>query len=340
MAEKFCRQIPIARIFGFASACCVALLSWQYSSSAEPIDGGSPACRLRREQSAMSAARAPQREASLSEQTGDRAGINAAFNFLDAQMDRFHKSTIIYSEPSFSAYYPSGKIGDVGDISIDSEFTGSSHSGRASLRIDYRPTVSSSQGWAGVYFLYPDGNWGQFRGRNLSGATKLSFWVCADHDMHAEFFLGGIKHPRFAYFDTLPKISTGVVVVSSTWQRHEIDLTGHDLSSVIAVSAWLRAESKMPGPARSCLMMSKLICPCSTNPASYRATFRVIALRGGFLTLPRSMIRPLCFWLFSLEDSQTISDVPILLRGHYWRHSTRIEPSTMGASATPTRAEN
>jgi hypothetical protein len=226
MAAKFFPQIPIARIFGFASACAVALLSWQYSTSAEPIDGGSPACSARREQSATSAAAAPQ-------QTGDRAGVNAAFNFLDAQMDMFHKSTIIYSEPTFSAYYPSGKIGDVGDISIDSQFTGSSHSGRASLRIDYRPTLSSSQGWAGVYFLYPDGNWGQFRGRNLSGATKLSFWVCADHDTHAEFFLGGIKDPRFAYFDTLPKISTGVVAVRSTWQRHEIDLTGHDLSSVI-----------------------------------------------------------------------------------------------------------
>jgi hypothetical protein len=226
-------QIPFARILGFASACFVTLLSWQYSTSAEPIDDTSPACNTRREQSAISAARGPERAASLDEQAVDRAAINAAFNFLDAQMDMFHKSTIIYSEPGFSTYYPGGKIGDVGDISIDPEFKGRSHSGRASLRIDYRPAVSSSLGWAGVYFLYPDGNWGQFPGRNLSGATKLSFWVCADHDTHAEFFLGGIKDPRLAYFDTLPKVSTGVVAVSSRWQRHEIDLTGHDLSSVI-----------------------------------------------------------------------------------------------------------
>jgi hypothetical protein len=124
LAEKPSRQIPIARIFGFASACSVTLLSWQYSTSAEPIDGSSPACNARREQSALSAARGPEREASLNEQAVDRAGINAAFNFLDAQMDMFHKSTIIHSEPGLSTYYPSGKIGDVGDISIDSEFKG------------------------------------------------------------------------------------------------------------------------------------------------------------------------------------------------------------------------
>lgn len=228
MAGKLSAPIPLARSFVFVSACSVALLSWQYSTSAEEIDGGSPACRTRGGQ--ISAARGRGEDPS-SEQTVDR--INAAFNFLDAQMDMFNKSTIIYSEPGFGTYYPSGKIGDVADISIDSEFTGNSHSGRASLRMDYRPTLASSLGWAGVYFLYPDGNWGQFPGRNLSGATKLSFWVCAYHDTHAEFFLGGIKDPRFAYFDTLPKISTGVVTVSSSWQRHEIDLTGHDLSSVI-----------------------------------------------------------------------------------------------------------
>jgi hypothetical protein len=233
MAEKLSRQIALARIFAFASACSVTLMLGQYSTGAQPVDGSSPACSTRGNQSVISAARGPQRADLLSEQAADPVAIDAAFNFLDAQMDMFHKSTVIYSEPGFGTYYPGGKIGDVGDISIDSEFTGDSHSGRASLRIDYRPALSGSLGWAGVYFLYPDGNWGQFPGRNLSGATKLSFWVCADHDTRAEFFIGGIKDPRFAYFDTLTKISTGVVAVSSTWQRHEIDLTGHDLSSVI-----------------------------------------------------------------------------------------------------------
>jgi hypothetical protein len=253
MAEKLSRQIALARIFALAAVCSVTLLSWQYSTCAEPIDGSSPACSTPGKHSVISAGRGREREDSSSERTVDPAAVNAAFNFLDAQMDMFHKSMIIYSEPGFSTYYPSGKIGDVADLSIGSEFTENSHSGRASLRIDYRPTLSSSLGWAGVYFLYPDGNWGQFPGRNLSGATKLSFWVCADHDTHAEFFVGGIKVPHFAYFDTLPKISTGVVAVSSTWQHHEIDLTGYDLSSLIG--GFGVATSREQGARSSSLLL-------------------------------------------------------------------------------------
>jgi hypothetical protein len=215
-----------------ATACLIALLSWQYPAFAEPTDDGASACRARGEQPAGSATQGREHEVSLSGQAVDWAGIDAAFDFIDAQMDMFHRSVIVYSS-GFSAYYPGGKIGDFADISIDAEFKDNSRARRSPLRIDYRPNPASPLGWTGVYFLYPDGNWGQFPGRNLSGATKLSFWVCADRDMPAEFFLGGINDPRFANFDTSPAISTGAVAVNATWQRHEIDLTGHDLSSII-----------------------------------------------------------------------------------------------------------
>jgi hypothetical protein len=236
MAEKLYPRTRLIRIFTLAAACPITLLSWQYSTSAELTDDGAPACSARGEQHALSAMRGQEREVSLSEQTVDRAGINAAFNFIDAQMDMFHRSMIIYSERGFSAYYPSRKIGDIAEIGVDPGFRGNSHSRRTSLRINYRPTLSGSLGWAGVYFLYPDGNWGQFPGRNLSGATKLSFWVCADRDTDAEFFIGGIKDPRLAYSDSLPKISTGPVAVNSTWQRHELDLAGRDRSLAVSAS--------------------------------------------------------------------------------------------------------
>jgi hypothetical protein len=179
----------------------------------------------------------------------NRSATDAAFTFLDAQMDKYHRSMIVYSgSADFSAFYPGGKIGDIGDISIDSQFRGSSRSDRRSLKIDYRPTASGGLGWAGVYFLYPDGNWGQFPGRNLSGATKLAFLVCANRDTQAEFFLGGIKQPGLRYSDTLPKTSTGIINVNSTWQRREIDLTGYDLSSVIGGFAVAVTRERDPGP--------------------------------------------------------------------------------------------
>jgi hypothetical protein len=158
--------------------------------------------------------------------------IEAAYVFLDTQMDRYHRSTAIYSEPGFSAYYPEGKMGDVDDIVAGSDVL-MPDTGRAPLRIDYRPRQSGGQGWAGIYLLYPGGNWGQFPGRNLTGATKLSFWTCAEREMRAEFSIGGIRDPGLPHADSFAKVSTGPLVLTSKWQRHEIDLRGRDLSSVI-----------------------------------------------------------------------------------------------------------
>jgi hypothetical protein len=144
--------------------------------------------------------------------------------------------------------------------------------------------------------------------------------VCADHDTHAEFFLGGIKDPRLAYFDTLPKISTGVVAVSSTWQRHEIDLTGDDLSSVIG--GFGVATSREQDARSSSLLLDdvEINLPALDEPR-FVQSYVLTALRGGLLAqlshgkvglaLPMSMIRPLCFWLFSPEDNPMIFDVPI-----------------------------
>jgi hypothetical protein len=200
----------------FCGALLVAL--WKWPSSQMPGDGAR-----------VCGTHDSSRESESTAQTGDRVSIDAAFDFLDAQMDRFHRSTIVYSGLGFSAYYPSGKIGDVGDISADQD--------RSSLRIDYRPTRSSGLGWAGIYFLYPDGNWERFPGRNLSGATQLTFWVCADHDTYAEFSVGGIRDSSLPYSDSLTRRSTGLVAVSTTWQRYGIDLKGTDLSSVIGALA-------------------------------------------------------------------------------------------------------
>jgi hypothetical protein len=156
----------------------------------------------------------------------------AAFRFLEAQMDRHQASTLVYSGDGFGAYYPGGRMGDVDDIRVTPFRMPGDALGRTSLRIDYEPRPGGA-GWAGVYFLYPDGNWGRFPGRNLTGAHRLAFWACADRETRAEFFVGGISDRQFPYSDSLPRISTGVVAVGPGWQRHELDLAGRDVSSVI-----------------------------------------------------------------------------------------------------------
>ena len=187
----------------------------------------------------------------------DPAAVAAAFAFLDSQMDLYHRATIVYSEPAFSAYYPSGRMGDAESdkdkyVTVDPDFRSDPHSGRSSLRIDYRP---GPQGWAGLYFQYPDSNWGQFPGRQLSGATELTFWARADHETPMEFFVGGINHgvlrdTHRPNGDSLPKVTTdpSVVTVTPSWKRYTIKLQGNDLSSVIGGFGWATNRNQDAGP--------------------------------------------------------------------------------------------
>ena len=216
----------------------------------------------------------------------------------------------VYSGSSVPAYYPGGLIGDVGDISIDGEFRAASHSGHASLRIGYRPAPSGGQGWAGVYLLYPDHNWGQLPGRNLAGATKLTFWVCADHDTRAEFLVGGIGQTNLPYFDSLPKTSTGMISVSTSWQRHEIDLKGRDLSSVIRGFAVVTSRAQGAEARALFSMMSRLICQASTSLVSSQAMLRRTARKEACPAPRRSMTRRWCCWPISHVGSPMISDAP------------------------------
>ena len=185
--------------------------------------------------------------------SADTASIDAAFEFLGAQMDRYHQSTLVYSENGYGAYYPGGWIGDVDDITVVPLGERGDPVGGASLQIDYRPRPPGGLGWAAVYFLYPNGNWGQFPGRNLVGATRLTFWACADHDTRAEFFVGGVRDPHLPYADSMPKVSTGIVAVTAAWQRYEINVEGNDLSSVIGGFGLAMSRGENPEP-RSLLL--------------------------------------------------------------------------------------
>jgi len=165
--------------------------------------------------------------------------VDDAYGFLATQMDLYHRATVIYTEPEFSTYSPSGRMGDVRDLRVNNDFPYHPHAGHSSLRIDYQP--AGPQHWAGLYFLYPDypePNWGKYRGRNLTGATKLTFWARSNHQTSAEFFIGGVSSPQFPYSDSLRKRSTGPVIITPDWKRFEIDLRGADLSSVIGGFGW------------------------------------------------------------------------------------------------------
>jgi hypothetical protein len=143
-------------------------------------------------------------------------------------------------------FYPSGWMGDTGDIKYDPASGNSPHSGTDAIRIDYSVKGSAKNGWAGIYWLYPDNNWGTNPdGRNLKGYSRVIFWARgANGDEKAEFRVGGVtgKYPDSV---TSP-VSSGVIVLTKDWKQYTIDLTGKDISHVIGGFCWVTNNDQNP----------------------------------------------------------------------------------------------
>jgi len=109
------------------------------------------------------------------------------------------------------------------------------------IRLLYQP---GPDGWAGVTWQYPDGNWGDTPGRRLVGAREVAFLARGEKGGEiVEFKSGGIqgKHP-----DSFDR-SLGKVVVTKAWQSYRIDLAGTSLESVVGAFGYVVAASDNGG---------------------------------------------------------------------------------------------
>lgn len=158
------------------------------------------------------------------------AAIEAAYRFLYAQMDMYHRSTVVYAEPAYADYYPSGWMGDSAALTIDPAETNERRCGKTSLRIQYDPKRQVHKGWAGVRFQYPPQNWGELPGRDLTGATKLTAWVHADRNARVKFTAGGTSGQRHRDALNLERFHE----VNQCWTALSVDLSRTDLHSVIS----------------------------------------------------------------------------------------------------------
>ena len=175
--------------------------------------------------------------------------INAAFDFLYNQMDQFHRKTFIYDEPDANSYYPSGYMGAYEALDVDIYDSSEPEFGLTSMRIEYNFSNDVRHDWAGIFFQYPNNNWGDLPGRDLTGAKELSFWVKAENETKAKFKIGGINRfphhdPSKSYSDSIDSIWASEnsqnsidpyqdVTIRQDWKKHTIDLREHNLQSVI-----------------------------------------------------------------------------------------------------------
>ena len=170
-----------------------------------------------------------------------------AYEYLRQVFHQYHHVFYVYRDADAGGnhFTPSGWMGDLDDISFDSACIDKPHSGYSCVKIEYSAKRTRGNGWAGIYWLYPDSNWGDFRGYNLTGAKHISFWARGQKGGEkAEFKAGGINRPphrgsKKPFQDSFGPLSTGVITLSKDWKRYTISLKGRDLKNVIGGFCWV-----------------------------------------------------------------------------------------------------
>ncbi len=138
---------------------------------------------------------------------------------------------------SYNHFYPSGWMGDWGEIKFNDDCREGYYSGQSCIRVTYFGKGFHGAGWVGIYWQNPLKNWGTvFGGYNLGKAKRLSFYAKGEKggEVISEFKAGGITGD---YPDS-GIASIGPVILTDQWQQYSIDLTDTNLSSISGGFCW------------------------------------------------------------------------------------------------------
>ncbi len=141
--------------------------------------------------------------------------------------------------------YPSGWMGDYGDLRVNVKEMTNPHSAPSCAKISYTAKGKNGAGWAGIYWQQPANNWGTANaGYNLTGAKRLTFWARGEkgNEVINEFKVGGVQGE---YADT-DVAGIGPVKLTNTWKQYTIDLAGKDLSRIAGGFCWAASADENP----------------------------------------------------------------------------------------------
>jgi len=137
-------------------------------------------------------------------------------------------------------FFPSGWMGDgeLGErfIEVNDSWRNDPHSPPTCYKWVYKP--GGPKGWAAVAWQYPDSNWGNEKGRDLTGYKRLTFWIKGEKGgEEVSIKAGGHSAPGARYPATF-LVSYGLITLKNTWEKKILDLTGEDLSNVSCAFVW------------------------------------------------------------------------------------------------------
>ena len=174
-------------------------------------------------------------------------------------------------------FVPSGWMGDIANIGMYACERSDPYEGEMAVRASFSP--GGSLGWAGVYWQYPENNWGKLKdGIDLAGMNKITFWAKGEKGGEKiRFTAGGLGAENDPYPESLrPEVSTGFIKLTNAWQQYSINLSGKDLSHVIGGFGW--ATDRCASPQGATFFLDKIQYEYDPNlvpPPSRGAVFPI-----------------------------------------------------------------
>ncbi len=142
-------------------------------------------------------------------------------------------------------YYPSGWMGDYGDIKINDQYSIGLTSGTTCIRIIYAAKGSQDVGWAGIYWVDIGSHGSKYYGYDLDNVKRLKFWVRGERggEVIKEFKVGGTQAYEITDSDTT---NIGPIELTKEWKEYEISLMSKDLSLIYGGFAWIAEKASNP----------------------------------------------------------------------------------------------
>jgi hypothetical protein len=166
-----------------------------------------------------------------------------------------------------NGYVPSGWMGDGaetkhGDIPLVTVDVSRDHphSQPTCWKITYHP---GTVGWAAIAWQYPEGNWGDRPGKDLSGRgyRRVSVWARGIRDLsgnlpRVQFKAGGGTDPSKPYQASF-EVESDFVTLSEEWKQYTLDISSANVKQVVsAITLVMRALDL--GEEGACLFLDDI----------------------------------------------------------------------------------
>ena len=150
---------------------------------------------------------------------------------------------VVYAEAGQAVpFVPSGYMGNAGAIKMNEQCADNPHSGKTCLEVQY----TAKADWGGVVWQSPANDWGDLPGgKNLTGASKMTFWARGAKGGESVNFLCGVIGRDKPFFDTV-QAKLEKATLTKEWKQYSIDLKGKDLTRIKTGFGWTLAASGEP----------------------------------------------------------------------------------------------